>query len=305
MPVTRLLKSVIVVGMLVSASVGSRHARAEEAEAPPLTAGAPPAPGAPAGEEVVACVRAAEDAQSQRSAHRLRSAFKHLLVCSQSNCPTVVRNDCVYWLAEVEKQVPSVIVQAEDKDGAELTDVSVSMDGEPLVSRLDGLSVPVDPGVRTFRFEHVGSTPIEQRIVIREGDKGRRVSITFDPRPPALPPKLPPVERRTRIPTASFVFGGIGAVALGSFAYFGLTGRHDAAELADGCGRNKTCSEAQVAPIRTKLLIADVSLGAGLVSLGAAAYLFFTRSDSRPHSSVSADVTIGRDGSRVSVRTAF
>ena len=143
------LRILVALGIGLLLSLGSRGALAEDEAA----------------EEVVACVRAAEDAQSQRSAHRLRAAFKRLLVCAQSNCPTVVRNDCVFWLAEVEKMLPSVIFEARDKDGAELTSVSVTLDGEPLVSRLDGLSVPVDPGVRTFRFEHVGSTPIEQRSV--------------------------------------------------------------------------------------------------------------------------------------------
>lgn len=294
--------SVAAIGLLFAASLGSGTARAEDA--PPATEPPHAAETPRAEEEVVACVRAAEDAQSQRSAHRLRSAFKHLLVCAQSNCPTVVKNDCAFWLSEVEKLLPSVIVHADDKDGADLTDVSVTMDGEPLVSRLDGLSVPVDPGVRTFRFEHVGSTPIEKRVVIREGDKGRVLSITFDPRPPAPPPKPPPEERRLRVPAASVVFGGIGAGALGSFAYFGLSGRGDAAELAEGCGKNKTCREDQVTPIRTKLLIADVSLAVGLVSLGAAAYLLFSRSD-KPAPAVSADVVVGRQAGLVSLKTTF
>jgi hypothetical protein len=254
--------------------------------------------------EVVACVRAAEDSQSLRSAHRLRASFKHLLVCSQSNCPAVVRKDCSYWLTEVEKLLPSVSVQAVDRDGHDLTDVSVTMDGELLASRLDGLAVPVDPGVRTFRFEHVGSTPIEQKIVIREGQKGRLIRIAFDPRPPPPPPPPAPAKRRYRVPAASVVFGAAGALALGSFAYFGISGRNDASELAEGCGKNKTCSESQVSPIRTKLVIADVSLGVGLVSLGAATYLFFAGNE-KPAPAVSADVVVGRDGGRLTVGGRF
>jgi len=255
-------------------------------------------------ESVVACVRAAEDAQSQRSAHRLRVAFKSLLVCAQSNCPTVVKNDCVYWLAEVEKLVPSVTVQAKDKDGAELTDVSVSMDGEPLVNRLDGLSVPVDPGQRVFRFEHVGSTPIEKTILIREGQKGRLISIQFDPPPPPRPPAPAPEPRRSAIPTGAIVFGSVGVAAMGSFAYFGITGRRDAAELEDLCGYNKTCTEAQVSPVRTKLLVADISLGIGIISLGAAAYVFFTRPKAAPPP-IAADVVVGRGSTSVTVRGRF
>jgi len=288
MPVTppaRAFRALIALGILVG-WLTPAPARANEEEA------------------VVACVRAAEDAQSQRSAHRMRAAFKSLLVCAQSNCPTVVKNDCVYWLAEVEKLVPSLTFQAKDKDGAELTDVSVSMDGEPLVSRLDGLSVQVDPGLRTFRFEHVGSTPIEQKILIQEGQKGRVISIQFDPRPAPLPPAPPPEPRRSAIPTGAIVFGSVGVAAMGSFAYFGITGRKDAADLEDLCGYNKTCTEDQVSPVRTKLLVADISLGIGLISLGAAAYVFFTRPKAAAPP-VAADVTVGRGSTSVTVRGRF
>jgi hypothetical protein len=304
--VTRDPKRIATLGILVAMALGSRHARADEVEAgaAPETPSTPEPAEAPQEGELLACVRAAEDAQSLRSAHRLRAAFKHLLVCSQSNCPTVVRTDCSYWLTEVEKLLPSVTIQAVDKDGHDLTDVSVTMDGEPLVSRLDGLSVPVDPGARAFRFEHVGSTPIEQTVVIREGQKGRPLRIMFDPRPPPPPPRPVRAQRRYRVPAASVVFGAFGAVALGSFAYFGITGRHDASRLAEGCGRNKTCSEGEVSPVRTKLLVADVSLGVGLVSLGAATYLFFAGNE-KPAPAVTADVAVGRDGGRVGVRARF
>jgi hypothetical protein len=282
------LRGLAALGASLLLSLGARPARADEAA-----------------EDVVACVRAAEDAQSQRSAHRLRAAFKRLLVCAQSNCPMVVRNDCVYWLAEVEKMLPSVILEAQDKDGAELTDVSVTLDGEPLVSRLDGLSVPVDPGVRTFRFEHVGSTPVEQKLVIREGQKGRPLSVVFDPRPMVKPTPPPEPRRRFRVPTGTVVFGGVGLAALGSFAYFGIVGRDEAAELGDGCGRDKTCTAAQVTPVRNKLLVADISLGVALVSLGAATYAFLVRTDAKPAPAVSADIGLGPGAARVSVRASF
>jgi hypothetical protein len=162
----------------------------------------------------------------------------------------------------------------------------------------------VDPGVRIFRFDHVGSTPIERKVVIREGQKGRLLKIVFDPRPPPPPPKTLPAERRYRVPGASVVFGAVGAAALGSFTYFGISGRHDAAELGDGCGRDKTCREDQVTPIRTKLLVADISLAVGLVSLGAATYLFFAGNE-KPPPSVSADVVVGRQAASVSVRAKF
>lgn len=290
-----MLKGAAALGLSLAVLLSPRFARAEEEKE---------------GEEaetVLACVRAAEDAQSQRSAHRLRAAFKGLLVCAQSNCPTAVRNDCVFWLAEVEKLQPSVVVKAQDRHGAELTDVSVTVDGEPLVSRLDGLAIPVDPGSRTFQFRHVGSKAVEKKVMIREGEKARTLSVAFDPPAPSKPVPVSDSGNKSRagVPAGAVVFGGLGLVALGSFAYFGISGRSAAAELEDTCGRDKSCTEAQVSPVRTKLLIADISLGVSLVSLGAAAYLFFSRGDAAKAPPVSATVVLQRDRREISVRAAF
>ena len=81
-----------------------------------------------ADEAVLECVKAAEDAQSQRSNHQLRAARLKFLLCAQQTCPAVVRNDCAGWLADVDKVMPSIVVQARDTRGVELTDVRVVVD---------------------------------------------------------------------------------------------------------------------------------------------------------------------------------
>jgi hypothetical protein len=103
------------------------------------------------------------------------------------------------------------------------------------------------------------------------------------------------------------VLGGVGALGLLSFTYFGLIGRAEAAELEDGCGRTKTCREDQVTPVRKKLIVADVSLSVGIMSLGAATYLYLTKSDGDPSPppSVEADVSLGPSSGWVSVRGRF
>lgn len=247
-------------------------------------------------DEVAECVSAAEEGQSLRSAHMLRAARMRLLACSQSNCPAVVRSDCAGWLAEVEKLLPTVVIEARDATGADLVDVQVFVDEQLLTDRMDGLSVAVDPGIHQFRFEHQGAPSVAQQVVIREGEKGRIVSVKFaTPQAPLAAPIVvpPPPPQRRKISPLAYMFGGVAVAALGSFTYFGLTGRAEAADLADGCGRTKTCRESQVTPVRTKLIIADVSLGVGLLSLGAGAYFFFWERRSPATSLTSVGVSAG------------
>jgi len=67
---------------------------------------------------------------------------------------------------------------------------------------------------------------------------------------------------------------GLGVVALGSFAFFGLSGKGEVADL-QGCKGH--CAQDDVDKARTKLVIADISLGVGIVALGVATYMFVTR----------------------------
>jgi len=255
-----------------------------------------------AGEDVVACVKAAEDAQTDRSAHRLLAAREGLVQCAQASCPSVVRTDCAFWLSEVDKLLPTVVIEARDQAGADLIDVHVTVDGNTLTDRLDGLALPLDPGIHQFRFTTADAPPVERQVVIREGEKGRPVVVTLAPAPPAPPSDeasqtTEQVKPGGGIPIATIVFGGVGALGLASFSYFGIKGRSDAADLEQSCGHDKTCTEAQVEPVRRELLAADISLGVAIVSFGTAAYFFITRDKgdaSRARgSNVKADVSLG------------
>jgi hypothetical protein len=231
-----------------------------------------------ADEAVLECVKAAEDAQSQRSNHQLRAARLKFLLCAQQTCPTVVRNDCAGWLADVDKVMPSIVVQARDTRGVELTDVRVVVDGDVLAERLDGLAIPVDPGTHVFQFERAGVPPLQQQILIREGEKGRAMPITLAA---PLPPDVPAAPAH-RTPPLTYVFGGIAVGGLAGWAYFGIKGISDANEIASlPCAATKTCDAGRVNAAKRELLVADISLAVGLLSAGAAAYVYF--SDRRAH----------------------
>jgi hypothetical protein len=268
--------------------------------APASTAGATPAPPSHADDPVAACVKAAENAQTERSAHRLRSARERLLACAQAGCPMIVRNDCATWLAEVDQLMPSVVVEARDTRGIELIDVRVIVDGELVASHLDGLAVAVDPGTHLFQFEAAGMLPLQQQIVIREGEKGRALAITLAEPAPAPPPSKPSY----RPPTATYILGGIGVAGMAGFTYFGIKGTLEAGDLGDTCGKTKTCTESQVAAVRRELIVADISLAIGLVSLGSALYIYLTDKPPAQHA-VKPALAVGPGIARFGLEGSF
>jgi hypothetical protein len=142
------------------------------------TALATAAPAAQAA-DVQACLAASEKGQRARGAGKLREAREHFLVCGGEGCPAIVRRDCSQWNSELATALPSVVFGAKDASGRDLFDVTVSMDGEPLVEKLDGKAVAVDPGPHTFRFESAGAQPVSETALIKEGERARVLSVTF------------------------------------------------------------------------------------------------------------------------------
>lgn len=212
------------------------------------------------------CIEAYEQTQSLRRSASLRSARGSALTCAQAACPAVVKKDCAAWLGEIEQSLPTVVLSAQDRSGRETTAVRVFVDGEPLVERLDGRAVALDPGDRAFRFELDGSPPKELRTLIREGEKNRSIEISFAPPPP------PPAAGSTSPPASVIILGGVGVLALGSFATFALLGKSEKSDLEKSCAPR--CTAEEVGRVRTRLLIGDISLVTGIVALGAATTLF-------------------------------
>ena len=134
----------------------------------------------PARADVQACLTASEKGQRARSAGKLREARDLFLVCGSEGCPAMVRRDCSQWQGEIISMLPSVVFGAKDKQGRDLFDVTVSMDGETLVRKLDGKSVNVDPGPHTFKFEVNGAPPVIERALVKEGEKTRVITVTFN-----------------------------------------------------------------------------------------------------------------------------
>lgn len=226
-----------------------------------------------------ACAHAYSQTQVLRKAGKLREAEKETITCAQDSCPGFIKSACTKWGSEIEALMPTIVVSAKDAQGNDLTAVSVTSDGQKLADKLTGLPIPVDPGQHQLHFEHAGDKPVDQTILISEGEKARVVKVTFGSNAASAgSPAKPGAEKSTSghgTRVLSYVLGGVGVVGLAGFAYFALKGKSEENSVRNtGCAPN--CSSSQVDPIKTKYLIADVSLGVGIVSLGLATYFFIT-----------------------------
>lgn len=148
-----------------------------------LVASGTTASSAAAAGDVQACLAASENGQKARGAGKLREAREQFLVCGSESCPTIVRRDCAQWTNELTSALPTVVFGAKDKSGRDLVDVRVTIDGEPLLDKLDGKAVFVDPGPHTFRFETSGAAPVTEKALIKEGEKTRVIAATFGDAP--------------------------------------------------------------------------------------------------------------------------
>jgi hypothetical protein len=221
------------------------------------------------------CVAAHEGGLSLREQKMPHAAHGKFVACAHAECPVVVRKECVDQLAAVEREGPTVVLEAHDEDGSDTTAVRVTIDGAPLADRLTGTGTNVEPGEHVFRFEPVNGNPVEVRAVVAEGDKNRKIVALFGA---ASKSTSSPTERSgipsatsRRIPPLALAIGGVALAGLGSFATFAVVGWDKESTLSTSC--SPRCTDAELSPVKSSYLIADVSLVVGVVAATAAVLL--------------------------------
>jgi hypothetical protein len=266
------------------------------------------------------CLAASDQGQQMRDDGKYRRAREAFAACARDACPALVRRDCVKWLSDLEQASPSVVVGAKDDKGGDLVDVTVLVDGAPLVTKLDGKPTLMDPGAHVLRFETAGYHGVEQRIMVRAGEKSRLLVVQFGTpaaHPPAtatVPATSPtsgatpdggPTPQGTR--TSAWVFGGLAVVAFGTEAYFGLSGLSDRSHLkSQACAQTASCPQSSVDSIRTKFTVADIALGVGIASAAISAYLYLAPpSETAPSHPTAVDVVPVPGGAAMSVAGRF
>jgi hypothetical protein len=257
---------------------------------------------------VAECLSASDRATALKSEGRYRAARKSFLTCVADSCPSVVRRDCVTSLTELDQLQPSFVFDVRDERGADMSEVRVSMDGEPLVEKLDGKPVNVDVGPHVFTFA-AGPRYKEQRVqvIARTTEKNRILAVKLEPVAAASadPKPIAPTHGEP-VPVFPIMLAGVGVVALGAFAYLGLSARSDLRALeSDPCATSKTCSKSDVDSVRTRFAIADVALGVGVVSFVAAAWLWFSRDRTQTTARMPLEVLPTSRGVSVQLQRSF
>jgi len=236
------------------------------------------------------CFDAYEKAQRLRKDYKLRAAHEQLLTCAADSCPTFVQQDCSKWLGEVETSTPTIVVLAKHADGSAIDGAKATLDGAPLADSLDGRAVPVDPGPHDLRCEANGVV-VQKHIVVAEGQKNQPFYVAMEggasdssadgSSSASNEQPAPGASGGRKIPTATWVLGGVAAAGAISFAVFGLMGHS-----VQSCAPN--CTQSQVNDLRRDYLIADVSWITGLVAAGFAVYFALTAPSSPPPAPVTA-----------------
>jgi hypothetical protein len=246
-----------------------------------------------------ACLDAASQSQNLRDTHKLVEAREKLHICAQQACPAVVQEDCLTWLNAVEESLPTVVLTAKDGAGRDLVDVKVVADGQPLVSRLEGVALPMNPGPHVLHFETAGGVTLDQQVLVREGVKNQTVAVVLGTEAPATAGAAAP-ERTTagsdptaqldtanasghgsiRWRTVGLVTGGAGIVGLGIGTLFGF--RAISEKNSAHCDASGACDAGPLKNANSAASLSTVGLLAGGVLLagGAALVLFAPKGDS-------------------------
>jgi hypothetical protein len=209
------------------------------------------------------CLAAAEASLKSGNEHHLRTEREQLLVCAASSCPPDIVKECIRRVEEVNVAIPTIIFEAKDAAGNDLSAVKVTLDGEVLAEKLDGTALSIDPGEHTFLFETAGQPPITKHYVIHEAQKDRHEAIAFGTPPvpaivtpppavtaptsstaapaPALAAVAPsPVESNRALGTqkiVAIVAGSVGVVGVIGGTIFGLVAmsrKNDAQKVCSG-----------------------------------------------------------------------
>jgi hypothetical protein len=306
-----------------------------------LSLAAAPALGASKSEKV--CLATFKGGQDLEGQGHLRQAQQQYQTCAKATCGTFIKQQCSLRYTQLENDIPSVVPVALDEGGNPISEVKVSMDGEPLASKIDGRSLLVDPGLHEFSFQTAGGALSTQKILIMQGQRNRPITVEIAVSVGKASPSGSPLQRaslvndrpaiestagvtvdadpmdhddpgtpalRHRYGVAPWVAGGVGLAGVGGYALLTFWGRKDN-DLLGNC--TPQCPQASVDRVKKLYLMANISLGVGAVALAGATYLFIrnraTSSEvatrNKKHPAYAVDVQPLPSGAVASLRGAF
>jgi hypothetical protein len=233
------------------------------------------APASAQADDKAACLAAASTGQSLRDQGKLVEAREQFRRCAAQGCPQMVVQDCGTWLSDLEKNLPTVVVTAKDGSGNDLVDVKVTLDGQPLLTKLTGEAIPLDPGPHSFHFETATGTRVDRQVLVKQGDKNQEVAAVLGAPPAAPAPVAPASSSSSATPapaspasspssawrTTGWVLGGLGVVGMGIGTVFGIISMND--KNSAHCDSNNFCDPGPLDSGRSAATGADVGFIAG------------------------------------------
>jgi hypothetical protein len=251
------------------------------------------------------CAANSESAQDLRRAGKLHEARASFAACTAASCPGPIREDCAQRLKDIEAAMPTVVLEAKNAAGHDLSAVRVTMDGTLLREELDGTAIAIDPGEHTFAFEASGFRKTEDTAVVREGERDRRVRVVLESLAPASgiardAPRSVDRDPRRPLGLALGLAGGAG-IAVGAVVGLVAKATYDNALQAECGGDPNRCTpqgtkDGQTA--HSQATASTVALVAGGVLLAGGAVLYFTAPNGRD---VTVAATVGHDGGGLAV----
>jgi hypothetical protein len=235
--------------------------------------------------EVAACVESYEGGQILKKRARLKEAEQTLAKCMDEKCPGSLRKECAGWLDEIRGRMPSIVLQCEEPGAAPTKGVTISVDGSERKDVAFGRAFEIDPG--EHRFEISWQEPKmdhseKSQVVIEKQQQMVKLRCRTDV--PEAPAKV--IVKKTGVPTATLVVGGVGIAATifgGVFLADGLLRRGD---LNDCKG---TCKADDVSRGKLSFLLADIGIGVGVAAIAVAGALWI----------LAPKTTEGKSGARI------
>lgn len=263
-------------------------------------------PAAARANDGLACGNAAERAQQLRAKRKLVEARAELVKCSNAGCPRFVQIDCLRWLDDVSSALPTIVIRGVDKNGSDVLEGTVLVDGDTRGSL--GVGIELDPGPHTIVV--ISETERgEVKLLVAEGERNRVAVVTLGAAPgpePSEPAARPPGARAPaphERPDASngvgpwpFVAFGVGALGFIAMGALQIAAQNQYDDLEKSCGHS--CSASDVDSVRTKVIGSAVGLVAGVLGAGAGVLLLMLNRSgpavtvSPSSSGASADVVV-------------
>jgi hypothetical protein len=254
------------------------------------------------------CVEANTQAQKLRRESKLAAARHELETCSIASCPAMVRSDCTARLDELQKAQPTLVLDIKNGKGDDLTDVKVTVDGQPFPVTLDGTAVPIDPGQHLFIFEATGFEPASKTLVIKEAEKDRRERIVMRRTASGTGESSSATSGATTLPDEpavdteqtqglgtqrwlGVIAGGVGVAGVAVGSIFGLMASSEWNAQKSACASPSDCPDHQGALTHHSNLTTDGTIstwtfiaGGALVASGALLFLTAPSRSGRPSS---------------------